>query len=206
MNKISLGETMNSQQKSSLGFICLTMLIAIAMITIAGCVGSVQEPQSKVTPVSNVQTGHPTATTAITTRPANVPATKTTTTLVSSSVPSNGVITFDPTSDKKTGDTFRITGTTSLPAGTNLFWQVRPDTVTPPTGIDMNSRMGIMANNQVTKGSSAANQVSLSVDAKDTKDLAAGKYVVLAVSLKGDPMTTDPTTGIMAGYTYITLK
>ncbi len=197
---------MKTHKKSGLGFICLTMLIAIAMITIAGCVGSVQESQSKVTSASNVQTGHTITTTAVTTRPANVPATKTTTTLASSSIQSNGVITFDPTSDKNAGDTFRITGTTSLPAGTNLFWQVRPDTGTPPTGIDMNSKMGIMANNQVTKGSSAANQVSLSVDAKDSKDLAAGKYVVLAVSLKGDPMTTDPTTGILAGYTYITLK
>jgi hypothetical protein len=197
---------MKTHQKSGPGLICLTTLIAIAMITIAGCVGSVQEQQSKVTSASNVQTGHTITTTAVTTRPANVPAAKTTTTLASSSVQSNGVITFDPTSDKKAGDTFRITGTTSLPAGTNLFWQVKPDIGTPPTGIDMNSKMGIMANNQVTKGSSAANQVSLSVDAKDTKDLAAGKYVVLAVSLKGDPMTTDPTTGILAGYTYITLK
>ncbi|MDO9323339.1 MAG: hypothetical protein Q7T80_00095 [Methanoregula sp.] len=197
---------MKTPKRSGLGFICLTMLIAIAMITIAGCVGSVQESQSPGTSASNVPAEHTTAITTVATRPANVPATKTTTMPASSSVPSNGVITFDPISDKKAGDTFRITGTTSLPAGTNLFWQVRPDTGTPPTGIDMNSRMGIMANNQVTKGSGTANQVSLSVDAKDTKDLAAGKYVVLAVSLKGDPMTTDPATGILAGYIYITLK
>lgn len=115
----------------------------------------------------------------------------------------NAVITFDPIGDRKTGNTFNITGTTSLPAGTNLFWEVRLDTGTPPTGIDMNSRMGIMANNQVTKGSGTSNRVSLAVE---TKDLVPGKYVALAISLKGDPVTVDPTTGTLAGYTYLNLE
>jgi len=195
---------MKSQQKSGIRFICLALLIVVMTMVSAGCLESTPDQKSPTTATHDQQSKNPAASTIVTTRTTTAPAPLKTT--QSAPVSSTGIIKIDPISDMTAGEQFVITGTTSLPAGTNLFWQVRPDTGTPPTGIDMNSKMGIMANNQVTKGSGAANQVSLSVDAKDTKDLAAGKYVVLAVSLNGDPMTTDPTTGILAGYTYITLK
>ncbi|MFA6332806.1 MAG: hypothetical protein WCX22_07640, partial [Methanoregula sp.] len=115
----------------------------------------------------------------------------------------NGVITIDPVGDHKTGDTFTITGITSLSVGTNLFWDIAPDTGIAPKGIDMNQQIGIMANNQVAKGSGTSNQVSLDVD---LKDMPSGKYVVIVVSLEGDPMTVDPSTGTLAGYTYMTVK
>jgi hypothetical protein len=197
---------MKQDQKPNLWLTGLTVIIAIAIITIAGCAGSTDEQQGQVNAAGTVQAEHPAATTAIATKSATVQETKKTTTPVPTPVRSNGVITFDPIGDQKAGSTFHITGTTSLPAATNLFWQIMPDTRITPTGIDMSSRMGIMANNQVIKGSGTANQVSLSVEAKDTKDLVAGKYVVIVVSLKGDPMTTDPSTGTLAGYTYVTLK
>jgi hypothetical protein len=197
---------MKQDQKPGLWLTGLTVIIAIAIITIAGCAGSTDEQQGQVNAAGNVQTEHPAATTAIATKSATVQETKKTTTPVPTPVRSNGVVTFDPIPDQRAGVGFTITGTTSLPAGTNLFWDIRPDTGTIPTGIDMNSQMGIMANNQVIKGSGTANQVSLSIEAKSTKDLVTGKYVVVVVSLKGDPMTTDPSTGTLAGYTYVTLK
>jgi len=154
------------------------------------------------------QTVNPVATTHVTTRIATASASLKTmqTTPAPDPVLPGAVITFDRVGEKKAGDSLLITGTTSLPAGTNLFWQIRQDTGTPPTDIDMSSRMGIMANNQVTKGAGSSNQLALAVDAKDTKNLVTGKYVALVVSLKGDPMTVDPTTGTLAGYTYLTLK
>jgi hypothetical protein len=200
------GGIMKQDQKPGLWLTGLTVIIVIAIIAIAGCTDSTGEQQGQVNTAGNVQTEHTAATTAVATKPATVQETKKITTPVSTPVKSNGVIEFDPIPDRRTGVDFVITGTTSLPAGTNVFWDIRPDTGTIPTGIDMNSQMGIMANNQVIKGSGTANQVSLSVEAKSTKDLVTGKYVVVVVSLKGDPMTTDPSTGTLAGYTYVTLK
>jgi hypothetical protein len=154
------------------------------------------------------QTVNPAATAHVTTRITTAPASPKTVqpTPAPDPVLPGAVITFDRVGEKKAGDSLLITGTTSLPAGTNLFWEIRQDTGTPPVGIDMSSRMGIMANNQVTKGTGTSNRIALAVDAKDTKNLVTGKYVALVVSLKGDPMTVDPTTGTLAGYTYLTLK
>ena len=57
-----------------------------------------------------------------------------------------------------------------------------------------------MANNYVLKGNGVSNTVSLDVD---TKDMKAGKYVVIVASLNGND---DPSTGTLAGYTYFTLN
>ncbi|WP_321507223.1 hypothetical protein [uncultured Methanoregula sp.] len=157
--------------------------LAVGIIAAVICVGmvtgfSVAKPLISVDPVSDKNTGDQSA-------PAQ----------------SAGVITFNPIGDKKSGDTFTITGTTSLPAGTNLVWQIIPYSGTVPTGIDMNAQIGIMANNQVTKGSAASNRISLDVDMQDMKP---GKYVIVAASLKGERMS--PATGILAGYTYFTMR
>ena len=191
---------MNIHERSGRACIPATILI-IATLAIAGCTES----------VPNGQSGTGTATEKMTMNNGAKPVT----TMTTAGIPSQpaadpvlpgAVIAFDPVGEKKAGNPLLITGTSSLPAGTNLFWEIRQDTGTPPAGIDMNSRMGIMANNQVIQGSGIANKVSLSIEAKDTKDLIPGKYVIVVVSLKGDPMTTDPATGILAGYTYVTLK
>ena len=73
--------------------------------------------------------------------------------------------------DRSVGDQFLITGTTSLPVGTTMFWQVIQDKGTIPDSIDMTG-MGIMANNAVTKGDGTSNRVSLAVD---LTGLAAGR-------------------------------
>ena len=65
--------------------------------------------------------------------------------------------------NRSVGDQFLITGTTSLPVGTTLIWEIMPDTGTLPTGLDLNAT-GIMANNAVTKGDGTSNRISLAVD------------------------------------------
>jgi hypothetical protein len=191
---------MKNHERSGRTLVLATIFI-IATLAIAGCTESAPDGQGGIgttTEKQSMDTGAKTVTTMRTTSIPSQPA--------ADPVLPGAVITFDPVGEKKTGDPLLITGTTSLPAGTNLFWQIRPDTANPPAGIDMDSRMGIMANNQVTKGSGTSNQVSLSVESKDTKDLTPGKYVIVIVSLKGDPMTTNPSTGTIAGYGYLTLK
>jgi hypothetical protein len=179
----------------------LATIFIIAILAIAGYTESAPDGQGgkgTTTEKQSMDTGAKTVTTTRTTSISSQPA--------KDPVLPGAVITFDPVGEKKIGDPLLITGTTSLPAGTNLFWQIRNDTGIPPTGIDMSSRIGIMANNQVAKDSGTSNQISLSVEAKNTKDLKSGKYVIIIVSLNGDPMTTNPSTGTLAGYSYLILK
>jgi hypothetical protein len=195
---------MKTDHQPGPGLICITILILLATIATAGCVDSAREQQSQVTSTDNAQTGHPTAGTTITTRIATASATQKTPQPASAPVSSTGVIRVDPISDKNTGDKFTFTGTTSLPAGTNIIWQILPDTGTPPTGINGDSMMSVGGNYLVTKGDGTSNRISLAVD---LGRLVPGKYVAIVGKMKG-----DETSGIAFeigrdyGYTYFTLK
>jgi hypothetical protein len=103
---------------------------------------------------------------------------------VQATITKDDYIRINTIGDRSVGDQFLITGTTSLPAGTSLIWQVMPDTGAPPTGIDINATGGIMANNAVTKGDSISNRVSLAVD---MSGFAPGKWVTLVGVTKGEP-------------------
>jgi hypothetical protein len=104
--------------------------------------------------------------------------------------------------NRSTGDQFLITGTTSLPVGTTLIWQVMPSTGTVPVVLDLNAR-GIMANNAVTKGDGAENRVSLAVD---TTDHPPGEYIVIVGEMKGDMETGDIRIGDLVGSALFNLK
>jgi hypothetical protein len=98
--------------------------------------------------------------------------------------------------DRKVGEQFLITGTTSLPVGTSLIWQVIPESGTPATSIDMTAEKGIMANNGVTKGEGTSNRVSLAVD---MDGFPAGNYIVMVSEMKGDISAGNITTGDLTG-------
>jgi hypothetical protein len=104
--------------------------------------------------------------------------------------------------NRSVGDQFLITGTTSLPAGTTLIWDVMPDTGTPPTDLDLNAT-GIMANNAVTKGDGTSNRVSLAVD---MSGYAPGKWVALVGKMKSDPTKRDIKMGDPVGSALFNLK
>lgn len=104
--------------------------------------------------------------------------------------------------DRTVGDQFLITGTTSLPVGTMLIWQVMPSTGTVPATLDMNAR-GIMANNAVTKGDGEENRVSLAVD---TADHPPGEYIVIVGEMKGDMATGDIRIGDLVGSALFNLE
>jgi hypothetical protein len=105
--------------------------------------------------------------------------------------------------DKKAGDQFLITGTTSLPVGTSIIWQVIPESGTPKTSIDMTAEKGIMANNGVTKGDGTSNRVSLAVD---MDGFPAGNYIVLVSEMKGDLSPGNITTGDLTGSALFMVK
>jgi hypothetical protein len=100
--------------------------------------------------------------------------------------------------DRSVGDQFLITGTTSLPVGTMLFWQIMPDTGTPPAGANQTAS-GIAGGSPVTKGDGTANRVSF---AADMYQQAPGRWVVLVGEMKdGEFEMGNPT-----GSAYFTLK
>lgn len=191
---------MKLQQNSKIRLASLILIVAFATILIAGCTDSASARQSQTASTNSPQNGQAAASTTIPTKATVLPASPKTTQPALTQAPSAKTLSFDPIGNKKTGDKFTITGTTALPAGTNLFWEIMPDPGTPPTGVDLDAQIGIMANNYVKKGNGASNTVSLDVD---TKDLKAGKYVVIVASVNGN---ADPSTGTMEGYTYFTLK
>ncbi|WP_292367706.1 hypothetical protein [Methanoregula sp. UBA64] len=193
---------MKLQQNSKIRVASLILIVAFATILIAGCTDSASARQSQTASTNSPQNGQAAASTTIPAKATVLPASPKTTQPALTQPPSAKTLSFDPLGNKKTGDKFTITGTTALPAGTNLFWEIIPDPGTPPTGVNINAPVGVMGNSYVLKGNAAANRVSLDADMNNMKP---GKYVVIVASLKGDPMTTDPSTGTLAGYTYFTL-
>ena len=144
-------------------------------------------------------------------RPGNVNATAAftlkgtylgTDTHVQATITKDDYIRINTIGDRSVGDQFLITGTTSLPVGTTLIWQVMPDTGTPPTGLNLNAT-GIMANNAVTKGDGTANRVSLAVD---MSGYTPGKWVVLVGVMKGEPNSGSIEIEELTGSASFTLK
>lgn len=115
---------------------------------------------------------------------------------------STGVIQLDPISDKRTGETFTISGTARLPEKTNLLWQILPDTGTPPGGLEKESTMSVGGNYFVLKGDGATNRISIAVD---LGHLVPGNYVAIVGTMKGDPEEMLFEIDRDFGYAYVTV-
>ena len=127
-------------------------------------------------------------------------------TLVQTTSTTGDYIHLNAIGDKKVGDQFLITGTTSLPVGSEVIWQVLPDTGTPPTGINGDSQMAIGGNSVVTKGDGTANRISL---AADMSNMIPQKYAVIVGKPKRDQSQGPPFSfeiGDLYGTTSFTLK
>nr|WP_319376259.1 hypothetical protein [uncultured Methanoregula sp.] len=99
---------------------------------------------------------------------------------VKTTVTGNDYIRLHAIGDRSVGDQFLITGTTSLPLGTMLLWQIMPDTGTTPAGVN-ETASGIAGASPVTKGDGIVNRVSFAADMSKQKP---GKWVVLVGELK----------------------
>jgi hypothetical protein len=121
---------------------------------------------------------------------------------VQATVTKDDYIKINTIGNRAAGDQFLITGTTSLPVGTGLIWEIMPYTGTIPTALDLNAT-GIMANNAVTKGNGTANRVSLAVD---TGNQAPGEYIVIVGEMKGDTTKGEIKIGDLVGSTRFTMN
>jgi hypothetical protein len=180
----------------------LVLFLVIALIVFAGCTDTAGEQGSKGTPATTGQTeDHGTVTAVVT---GKTPAAQKTTQPTPAPGSSTGVIRVDAISEKNTGEKFTLTGTTSLPEETNIFWQIMPDTGSPPTGLDPDSMMSVGGNYLVTKGEGSMNRIAVAVD---LGRLIPGNYVAIVGKMKGDPGSA-PVFEIDKdyGYVYFTLK
>jgi hypothetical protein len=73
-------------------------------------------------------------------------------------------ISVDPISDKNAGDAFSITGTTNLPAGTEILAQVYPSDFEDRTGTGSGEFFGAVGTVAVEKGSVGSNTWSFQLD------------------------------------------
>ncbi len=126
----------------------------------------------------------------------------TTDTSVQATITKNDFIRVNAIGDRSFGDQFLITGTTSLPVGTEVLWQVTPTSLTTDPN-QSGTFTGAMANTQVTKGSGITNHVSF---AMDTYALLPGQYNVSVSTIAGDLSKGDFRPGDLAGSAYFTLK
>ena len=123
-------------------------------------------------------------------------------TRVQATIAKDDYIRLNAIGDKSVGDQFLITGTTSLPVGTTVIWEIMPDTGTAPAGLNLDTA-GIMANNVVTKGDGTSNRVSVAVDMSTMK---AGKWVALVGVMKGEPDSGSLAIEDLTGTAYFTVS
>ena len=182
--------------------ICYIVFLIIAMIVSAGCTDT-WEAQSERISTNVVQTAQPAAHSPL--------ALSKTVTMPSPAgtgkpapVSSTGIIKIDPVGDKNTGDKFILTGTTSLPGGTILLWEILPDTGSPPNGLGGDSTMAVGGNNLVTEGEGTSNRIAIAVD---LDRLIPGKYAAIVGKAKEQEQNSlDWEIGNDYAYTSFSLK
>ncbi|MFZ1128351.1 hypothetical protein [Methanoregula sp.] len=192
---------MKIQQRSGPGLVCPVILVAIAIIAIAGCVDSTHNQQGLVTPTGTRQSETPAVTTTVTimTPPAPTPQKSLARPATGSS---DGVIRLDPFGVIYAGEDYVITGTTSLPVGTDLILQMRPDDGTTPTGYDTEAGGSCEGTASIRAGNGTVNRIVF--EGSITPGDERGKWV--AVAGNGIGNGHDFEMGTHIGYAYFTME
>ena len=110
-------------------------------------------------------------------------------------------ISVDPVSDKNVGDQFTITGTTSLPAGTEILAEVYPAYYEDQKGTGSGEFTGATGTITIAGGNGGANTWSFPLDTSTFKPM---EYLVTISSFKGDHPKGDYSKGDISGTTRIT--
>lgn len=110
-------------------------------------------------------------------------------------------IRVDPVGDKNVGDRFNITGTTNLPAGTEILFQAYPASyepaeTDPQTGAQSGEFTGATGTIKVIRGTGETNTWSADLD---LSTFLPTEYLVTAAVLTGDTSNGDFTTGNPSG-------
>jgi hypothetical protein len=111
-------------------------------------------------------------------------------------------ISVDPLNDKNAGDAFTITGTTNLPAGTDLMIQVYATSFEKSTS-DTGEFSGAVGTVRVVSGNGGTNTWSMDVD---TSPFVPMEYLVNASVFTGNAAKGDFSTGSPFGTTTFTIR
>jgi len=109
---------------------------------------------------------------------------------------------LDPIGNRSVGDLFLVTGTTSLPVGAEILWQVTPAALTTDPN-QSGTFSGMMANSHVTRGPGIANRVTF---AMDTYALQPAGYNVTVSTSAGDLTRGDFRPGQLSASRLFTLN
>ncbi|PWR74736.1 hypothetical protein [Methanospirillum lacunae] len=114
----------------------------------------------------------------------------------------DGYISLNTIDPKKTGDKFLIRGSTNLPVGTNVLWEIGPDQtqVSPQYS---NEYTYLSSNSMVVKGDDTLNRVSHAID---TISFKPGMYNVTCSIDIGNLLTGEWKKGDIQGNTQFILE
>ncbi|MFA5332501.1 MAG: hypothetical protein WC342_08995 [Methanoregula sp.] len=127
----------------------------------------------------------------------------TTDTPVRPTITNDDFIRINAIGDRSVGDLFLVTGTTSLPVGTEFTWQVTPASFTTNPDQQTGTFTGSMGKSQVTKGTGSTNRVSF---AMDTYALLPAQYNVTIAAVAGNLSEGDYSTHDLMGIALFTLN
>jgi hypothetical protein len=165
---------MKPHQEPGPGLLCIAVLVTIAAMAIAGCLGTTPDPQDTAPAVTGLQAGNNAAGTAVMTATPKAPAVSVTSPSLPAKDPSARFITVDPIGTKNLGDLLVISGTTNLPEKTAL-------SVSRAYG--MSGEAGTWANIQVRPGTNGINRWRF---VSDSSGLRPGTYNVTVATGKHD--------------------
>jgi hypothetical protein len=103
------------------GLLCIVIVVTIAAVAIAGCLGTTPDTQDTAPAVPDRQVGNNAAGTAVMTATTKAPAVPVTSPSLPAKDPSARFITIDPIGTKNLGDLLVISGTTNLPEKTAIY-------------------------------------------------------------------------------------
>ncbi len=114
----------------------------------------------------------------------------------------NGFIFLNTIDPKKVGDKFLILGSTDLPVGTEILWEIGPD-LTQSSPQYTGEYQYISSNSMVVKGNDTVNRVS---NAIDTIAFTPGVYNVTCSISNGDLRKGEWKKGDIQAHTQFTVK
>jgi hypothetical protein len=195
--------------------ICLTLIVTIVVLAVAGCTDSPQGQQDQLHVTGETQSGHPAAGTPVTTRtitalsPQKILPQAMVPQSIAAAVPTrisdpseravpNGIL-IDGIHDIIAGDPLVVSGRTSLPVGTDLAIKVVPVTM------DKGKIAGDFRNvekNAVTKvveGSENGNRYSVTFD---TGNLLPADHIASVSPLEGQAVDGTWPSGVNGSYVF----
>ena len=163
------------------------------------------QPAELVTPTGTPQSETPAVTTIVTIMTTPAPTLQKTLARPTTGS-SDGVIQLDPIGVIYSGENYVITGTTSLPVGTDLILQMRPDDGTTPTGYDKEAGGSDEGTAQIRAGNGTVNRIVFegSITPGGQNGVYQGKWV--AVVGNGIGNGHDFEMGTHIGYAYFTME